>query len=458
LIVGDKTDLWLVDGKFYLDDEPTGNSVLLEGMDIDEEPFEDWLRDERQRIDDSCQIAIISTTTATDRDRYESDIEQCRMVRILLQIHPLNSVNDTEVTRFNHIASRISDRLHEFSVAQIVDPHEYNLELNEIRHHDMMIDYILLIRGLEYGSEAELTCQLYHAQNVILRESASFSWDTVCVEKDVQDRVYRFIEQTAFSLAANIYEDVQTGKLASPSVFSIHNLFSPIRELQLNATTQLSFLAEESGVARAWLAYAQVVNLAECADVRTSREAIEENCARALETAPYHPIVNTLLGHIKAFFYRDYARAEEHLAIALSRSPYNSMVLSHYAASENYFGRPERGLDFAQRAIALNPNSFFRYIFDCDLQMSMALRGRHAEAALLGERVVQANPNFLGSKRYLVASYAQLGAYEKARNYALHIRDADDNFSSEGVARLDYPLPSRRSTELIADSLRTLGL
>lgn len=455
VIDGDRFDVWLVEDLCQIEPPHDSDVCLLEGLDINEEVFEDWLREQRTKFEYSDLKVATATSRNNDRREFVVAEDKARVPRVLLQkdIPEFISAEFLSLTEF--VSTGLATSLHEWSSAEIFDPSASNSGSPDC---DAMIDYVLVLRATKALGAMHLTYVLYRAHDGTLCETMllQLSDDGIMTERSYKETA-RFIERASLTFASRVSQDARAGLISNPTVFSVHDLFSPDRSRQLEGLNRLAALKNVSGVARAWMVYGQVVCIAECSGHDTTLEEVQENCALALETAPYHPIVNALIGHINAFFFRDFSRAEELLSMAKSQSPHNSIVLSHYAAAENYFGSPERGLKLAQNAIRLNPNSFIRYIFDCDLQMSMTLRGRHAEAAVLGERVLRTSPNFLGAKRYLMASYVQLGAYDKARQRIAEIQSLDANFSSEGVSKSNYPLPSERSVSLIADSLQAMG-
>ncbi|MEM8579645.1 MAG: tetratricopeptide repeat protein [Pseudomonadota bacterium] len=462
LVSSDRYDVWLVEASCCIVPARHAEDCLLEGLDIDEEVFEDWLREERTKAETVAKSMAPLATLIPLTSSVGSGPSTASLPRLLVQKQgPIPGYASTfveaksganEVLEF--VCAGLATNLHEWSAAEVVDPSGTALQDVE---DPGMIDYVVVLTATTAGPSLRVSARLYRAHDSTLCQSMHLALDHPLVSETGYQKTSGYVQQAATAIAGQIYQDAKTGVISNPIVFSVHDLFSPDRTRQLQALGRLASLRDHSGVAMAWLVYGQVVCLAECAGQEILLEEVQANCAYALEAAPYHPVVNALIGHINAFFFRDFSRAEELLGTARTQSPLNSMVLSHCAAAENYFGSPERGLKLAQRSIELSPNSFIRYIFDCDLQMSMALRGRHAEAAVLGERVLRTSPDFLGAKRYLMASYVQLGAFDKARKRIAEIQSLDDNFCSEGVSKSFYPLPSDRSVSLISESLARVG-
>lgn len=458
LLHSNSQEIWLNEDIVSVCSLPSRGGEFLEGFDLNEEPFEDWLRTERSTRDYVADDKTIKQNApSTSHVGHQNGSNVTLPVIVILPVRE-GQAGSAIVGIANFIIDRLVSRIEGLSSSQFHDLRVVGdfHSRNGVMNSESRVDYYIEAKCARHGGDAHFTMSLIGALRRNLCMQDSIAIQNVDKYKRIGENIHFFIERISFQIASKIYESKNENVLFDPVVFSIFDLFSSSQDRQLVGLDRLKNSREHSGLSHAWLAYAEVVCGAECALSGAENESVAEGCARALELAPYSPAVNSIVGHIRGFYFKDINSAADHLKVARKIDPHSSVVLSFSAAWENYFGSPNRAFKYAKEASSINPSSFMRFVFDCDLQMSLALAGQHNEAVQLGERVRRTNPQFLGAKRYLAASYVQVGNFEQARRIADEVRSLDKDFTSKGVARLDYPLPSERSLDLVRESLRVL--
>lgn len=447
LIQCDADDVWLMQGAFEVMPPEAPTDEFMQGFDLGEEPFEDWLREQRA----SRLLRRASAPCASHREpprRLAGD----GVLAILLQ-PPVVWSSRAETSGIARKVSReVAARVREMTSAMLLEPDNPEEAIAD----DCRVAYVLRLEVTASKNLMLMTAALRARDG---RTCAEVSVEAPAIDgPGLREALHIFSERAGVTFCAQIHADAAAGAVDAPLLLSIYDLYSTSSARQKRGVDRIA-ASPDSGLRRAWLAYGQVVCGAECAAAADplSAEHVAENCARALEHSPYDPIVNALTGHIAGFFFRDRTQAEERLSLAYRLAPYNSTVISFCAAAENYFGQPKKGIMLAQRAVALNPNGLMRFVFDCDLQMGMALTGRHREAVELGERALRGNPKFLGARRYLAASYVHAGDMPRAHACIDLIQAVDPAFTAAGVRSARYPLPSDRSVEIVESALRHAG-
>jgi adenylate cyclase len=151
-------------------------------------------------------------------------------------------------------------------------------------------------------------------------------------------------------------------------------------------------------------------------------------------------------------------------------------------------GDSETEMEMADRAVALNPNSFFAWLarghvyriaglleeavrsYECVMRVSpvdpllyrsfvgmayafIELR-RFNEAIAAGKKALRQQSSFSGSHRCLASAFAHLGRDAEAREAAAHLLEADPSFTiSEWTARA-----GQLNAKVLIEGLRKAGL
>jgi tetratricopeptide (TPR) repeat protein len=179
---------------------------------------------------------------------------------------------------------------------------------------------------------------------------------------------------------------------------------------------------------------------------------------RALEADPSNAVVLAIAGHYEGFIMNDLAAGRHHLAESRRILPNLAFAWDATAMNAIYSGDLERGAQAADIARRLGRYSPYRFYYDASAVIAATLRGRHAEAVRLGERVLAKRPRFLPVLRHLFASYAALGEMEKARDCFGQIREVEPSFGTPAMYEEDYARTYSTTIAMIESGLRETGL
>jgi len=144
---------------------------------------------------------------------------------------------------------------------------------------------------------------------------------------------------------------------------------------------------------------------------------------RAAELDDSDPWVHMALGYV-AFSMRRTDEAVEEFRQALELNP-------NFAAAHGYLGfalamagRSDEAIPHAEQAIQMSPQDPQNAIFNTAIAVALYLAGRCPEAVAFGRKALQQRTQFTSGHRIYVASLAQAGQVEEARESLSQLKEA----------------------------------
>ena len=144
---------------------------------------------------------------------------------------------------------------------------------------------------------------------------------------------------------------------------------------------------------------------------------------RAPELDDSDPWVHMALGYV-AFSMRRTDEAVEEFRQALELNP-------NFAAAHGYLGfalamagRSDEAIPHAEQAIQMSPQDPQNAIFNTAIAVALYLAGRYPEAVAFGRKALQQRTQFTSGHRIYVASLAQAGQVEEARESLSQLKEA----------------------------------
>ncbi len=163
---------------------------------------------------------------------------------------------------------------------------------------------------------------------------------------------------------------------------------------------------------------------------RESREAAIRHARAAVTYGRDDATAQALGAFVISRAEHDHAAAFEAFEQALAISPSSSLALFFGSNALAYAGEAERAIDWAERALRINPFDRLNYASYNALAVAHFLRGRYDESAHAARRAVQSNPVFSVPRSLLAAALAKLGRIEEAKAVALQAMELDPSFSA----------------------------
>lgn len=440
------------------DRDIASHNDFLEGIDIGDPEFEDWLTLERSRLGGFAQ--------AKPRHAEESREAPAQPAKFGLRIDPpivsgLDPEEDELAANLldEIVVSLVEEGFHDLhdrrkrtaiplssggwryplclrcSVSRIADRARIVLALVDLAEEQTIWirrfdTHVFAIRS---GREPEIAAGL--AQCV----------DRIWQEKEAAARRFRFGEDGA---------DVMRAAIQDIFELSATDLARAEHDLRRLITTRHGALAS------AWLAFLLTFRVGQrfVQHDGTLHDQARELIARAMEREPGNAVVLALAGHVHSFLFGNYVSAVDLFERAVRINPNRALVWDLYSVLHAYIGRPKEGLQCALFGRHLGAHSIHRYYFDTSCLITASMLGDHRRAIDYGEAVLEERPAFNSVLRFLTASYAHSGDVanaDKARQLLLGI---EPSFSIETLREARYPGLDTTSGKYFIQGLKKAGI
>jgi adenylate cyclase len=149
----------------------------------------------------------------------------------------------------------------------------------------------------------------------------------------------------------------------------------------------------------------------------------------------------------------DKAIAEGEKAVALN--PGGMFVLTSYANSLNWAGRPGEAIPLFQKTIRLNP--FGPSYLYCNLGIALMNAERLEEAVSALKKAIQLTPDYILAHLGLAATYSIMEREKEARAEAEEVIRINPKFSLDNLAKV-VPSKDQSQTDKYINALRKAGL
>jgi len=446
-IHSDRNNVWLDSNTKVPNSVGQFKEEFLEGIDIDEEGFEDWLRENRSSKEAHAHIPnnhIVESKTLS---------QNFSQPHIL--ILPVNSNSDEGQLLGDTITDVIVRTILQNQCVDVLDLRE-GLD-TEVQASIKLPNIGLVVRLVHAKDKYIISALLKQMKDGKVIWTGWFSENmSRCLSGD-EDQLRDFASKVANEVHEKTIDTIKSYN--EINIFgAIHNVLSHSRSGQEHARQLLRDLVDDSAVARAWLIYTFAVAHAEQHGGLHAEalEELKEHCVLADDKSPNNPIVQAIIGHIYAFVFRLLDQAESHHSHARKLGWSHPLVWTLSAMHKIYACQPDKAYEYSKRAMVLSSNSPYHFFFQGPHSISCSLTGRHSEAIVLSKKILAKKPVFLAAMRHLAASQVLIGETSDARDTVSRIRSKDPRFQVGEISSDDYPLPSAKSVEFIEHAL-TLG-
>lgn len=451
---------------------------LLEGLDVRDPEFEDWLAVERSHWSDLRESLLRKASTpirlpALPASAAPQAAPPASLLPLSLGIaQPWHPPGDEDAAHLGEIATDLLIR-----------------SILEIRQIDVIDQRDRAGHG---GSLAQAGDSLsarprYSLRTRVITDHGRYNVEVTIA--DTQGGKIEWFSTTATNAVGRYAEDIGLLRAVNNASEVLYALFAradgelrnrpdlQARQLLLSAVDDLFDIGKErlfraearirqslalapSSQASAWLAFASTFKVgqkhAELA--RADVEEVEYLVRRALELDPANSLSLTLCGHVVSYLFRNPEDAAELFVKALALNPNRALTWDLFSVLHSYSGRPDLGLKCAEWARHIGLHSPYGYYFDASCCISASLAGRHDEAVAHGRRALAGRPNFNPVLRFLVSSLGHLKRPGEAQIHLARLRTLEPAFSIGSVLQGDHaPMQARHRDDFLA-GLRGAGV
>ena len=409
---------------------------FLEGLDIpSEDNFEDWLREQRAYFN-ALDKSLEEPGDNANSFGLPALSESLKSPRIQIAVQSVLRLNGTDK---DNSRVRQSERILHRIVNLLM--HSGGIDLYD---QDIDTQVCDVARPIEmYPPHAQLSMEVDdHGNNlsvtVILRSYRSgriiccrnFTIETSNSENHANDNnkinvfIIETVDEILFALLRSNERSFLEEHFAARLVhIAVENLFKvtpkglDIARSNLDAAIEL----DNDAAFYAWRAYIMTHSLDDprVADFNQLKEEALYYINRAIEIAPYNPLVLSLLTHVYSFGLKQFDKATDLIQKAKSLGSEHVMTHDAEALLKLYTGKLDEAKTPAVHATKLSRFLPFRHCFMTTLCMIDGLKGNYQKAISAGELSLSFQDTDLQNAypptvRYLAANYKMVGEFEKA--------------------------------------------
>jgi tetratricopeptide (TPR) repeat protein len=449
---------------FDLDQDVSGGvprgSELLEGFDIGEEGFEDWLRGERQKLGELSPPAAnechVVGPTMPPGDRRPNSFQN----RVVLVRGSQTGTQDTSVIA-DSLLDSVAKTITELGAAKVLDR---RVETGHVESDDHSQPHeTLSLRSDVFGSDTRqiVRLALLQAPANTLAWSSTLQLsgrDTLDLNDPGVMRCINLVVNVAIDHFIKVRLEEGSERTAA-SAFCHSGILHLFRLGKINFETAdrlfaSAFEIEPRGIYLAWRAYLRTFLLAE--RQYTCRQTIEAEALdfmyRALEMEPHNSYVAGLSAHVQAMMRRSYVAAYELAERSIQLNHANPIGWACLGIAKSYLGKSEEGFHHTLLARAIAGSAPFRYQIDALSCIAGTMAGELDKAVHLAEASHALAPTFAPPLRYLSALYAHNGRHDRSFEMVRKLQANEPDFSYDKLRDKAYPAAGLHRTSII-DSL-----
>lgn len=413
---------------------------LLEGFDIRDPEFEDWLRAERSRLEPAEE------PQTADVPGLASAADHCGRISV-----PEGSEDGVQRFLAQALADQIAGLVSELAVVEVyspsladvlVGPMERGLRLRVHTIADGCLAQVLV------RLEATLTRQLLWSRRIALTDFGLHDVGS--------DAFYELAFDAAEAMVAAMPRTLDGDRTRAHALaFGAMREMSTFDPARLEQADRLLAAAQDvapAAVYDAWRALLKTIMAVERTEEAPDalRAHANELARRALEQGLSNATVLGLVSQVRLLLDQDFGVGMALASQARSLNAGNAFAEIALATSQMRAGRTQEGLQIALRATGIARNSIMRHWWEMFCCLAQIATGQYREAISSAEAAHARAPHFKPPLRHLYALYLHLGDVDNARRVAERLKVLEPDFSLRRIREdPDYPAAVIRNTPLL---------
>ena len=444
------------------------DSEFLEGFDIGDPEFEDWLQS--MRFDWADQAEALAASQPALRHIPTPGAVACHTtpLRLGLMRSVVNGADETSAHLSDQLLEQIIGNLRELMPLRVLDLRSRSAAIEDVAE-SAEAEFFVRMRVLCVGRNVTLTFFVYRASQLALEWSQAIQ----CSLAELQDsdsllllgfvaqnvdRLSRSL-QTSFSFQEKELSPQMAGHAAMSMLFRLEDdaMERAIALLDRADGVTLDGLAPHS-LPTALRAYAASFSVGENVGLldQTDRQRLHQLVNAQLVDNPFNSISLACLGHVIGYVFGEHELAGKVLERAVAQNPAQAFAWDHLALHKLYTGDYDTAMRYALKATQLGAFSPISYSYDTTLAMSATLAGDYTRATLAGRSALQKQPRFKAAMRYLMVAQSANGQRDAAEATRGRLLQLDPDFIDPEIQRLRFGLQTARDDHPVLRLLKPL--
>ncbi len=436
---------------------------FLEGLDISEEGFEDWLRDQRlseapvfpgkEKHDDPVPVVEVRPIVAVlpfvlygESSQWDGlgDFFAQEVTRMLSKSQLMNLIS--------HLSSRKID-------ARVVDLADIRSKLDA--------DFVVAgsIRNLGGRLMLHVDCldsdtgEQIWTERFLVPVEAVFDQDCGLVSEVAAEIVRVLLVNASDFTATRPLPDLPAHRLLMSAI----SLMYRISEKQFFAAedrlAELMVRAPNHSVPLAWSAQWHLLRIYQgwSDDPNQDRIIANDRLSRGLDLNPSCPLSLAMDGNVKTVLEADFSSARDRFASAMAVNGNSALTCTFKGVLHTFQGESKDAIAMAERSMLLSPLDPRKHFFDALHASAYLVGGEYERAVTLADASLQLSPGHLSAHRSKVVGLSLGGRSQEARKAALELlRLAPDMTLSQ--YRKTHPAKGTGIADFFADAMLEAGI
>ncbi|WP_171177845.1 SARP family transcriptional regulator [Ruegeria sp. HKCCD8929] len=309
------------------------------------------------------------------------------------------------------------------------------------------VEIPLLVRVIEIpqGENVRLAIELVSTEDGVTSWSSSQVFSPHSFAQAAVPDLNGLVSQTVIQIGRQLQAAATTQDMASAGLLieCIYQIFGLSVDQLSSAVDKLNRLLKHQPNAQtyAWMAFSKSFQVGQrfSPDAAALISEAQYYATRALEEDEFDPLVLSLAAHIHSYLFSEFDLAASLFERALKLDPEQTIGWDLYATMHAYTGHNGKALAMASWGQHLGANTPISYYFDTTKCIAATLAGDHKSAIEAGEKALVQRPKFNSILRYLVSSHAHLGNAQMVESLRQRLMDVEPDFSTEVLRGSGYP-------------------
>lgn len=428
------------------------SAEFLEGIDIDDSEFSDWLSEMRSRCEDGA-IPVFKSKASAPPLIYERANRRASII-IMPATETAGRLRNLESRFIDFAATSIREMFSTDLLFDIPTEAAGDHLLTTVQAFEMSSNEL----GIRTTLEALETKRALWSASTLKEVTPAETLETA----DFLPLSYSLISALSDAMSRNYNTPTGVGCSNRLAARALQSMFSMRHDglTEADALFAQASEIEQRGVFDAWRAQLATIRFVERHGGSRAelREQSQEFSARAMQADPMNSNVLAAVANSKLVLDGDLIASGEMAKLAVNINPANPLAWWALANAQLYADQHETAFSAAKRAQALSINSPLRFWSDFQVSLIAAATNRIDEAIAYGELSGSLSANFRPPLRYLIALYAQRGDRMSAQRVVERLKKLEPDFDLDRLANdTAYPVSMMRSSGLI-DRARLLDL
>lgn len=409
---------------------------LLQGIDVRDPEFEDWLRQERAELQ-----ARVTQASPSD----------CRgiLINCRAQAEGSGSALMMGEVLANQIGENIAEQVRAWRQSDPDDPTGAELPGSDIVVNAQMVangdGHAIFLKAIHQPSARILYSKLQHLDRLE---------DILTGEVDISRTVFEAADQIIGKLPHVLDKNRPETRSTALSRLGLYRMFSFEQDALREAYGLMdqAFKRDENGLYLAWasmIRLTQMIELPESDQKALMEEAVDLHY-RAMELSPDNVLVHAIISKVRGTALGDTAGVMDLAQNAVERNPANAFAWKSLSDALMLSGDLDRAFQVSERACRIARTSPFKHYWDTGHCIVAVACNRPDEAIEAGEAAARSAPLSRPAHRHLLALYALKGDLEKAQAVAARLAKIEPGFTLDRLLNDEsYPVRTLRNRGLL---------